>query len=60
MQQLLTERGCHRSAGVADLMIAATGEANRLTILHYDRDLETVAEATGQPTQWVAPPGTIG
>jgi predicted nucleic acid-binding protein len=59
VQQLLTEQGCHRSAGVPDLVIAATAEANRLTILHYDRDFETVAEKTGQPTQWIAPTGTI-
>ncbi|BDT84730.1 PIN domain nuclease [Nocardia cyriacigeorgica] len=59
VQQLLTEHGHHRSAGVADLLIAATAEANKLTILHYDRDFETVAKATGQPTQWIAPPGTI-
>ncbi|WP_327148674.1 PIN domain nuclease [Nocardia sp. NBC_01329] len=59
VQQLLTEQGSHRSAGVADLAIAATAEAHRLTMLHYDRDFETVAAATGQPTQWIAPPGTI-
>lgn len=59
VQQLLTEQATHRSAGVADLTIAATAEANRLTMLHYDRDFETVAAATGQPTQWIAAPGTI-
>ncbi|NKY55965.1 PIN domain nuclease [Nocardia flavorosea] len=59
VQQLLTERGGHRSAGVADLAIAATAESNNLALLHYDRDFETVAEVTGQPTQWIAPPGTI-
>ncbi|WP_227998201.1 PIN domain-containing protein [Nocardia australiensis] len=59
MQQLLTEQGHHRSAGVADLVIAATAEANDLTILHYDRDFETVANATSQPTQWISPPGSI-
>lgn len=59
VQQLLTERGHHRSAGVSDLVIAATAEANNLTILHYDRDYETVAEVTGQPTQCISPPGSI-
>ncbi|MEV0076387.1 PIN domain nuclease [Nocardia neocaledoniensis] len=59
VQLLLTEQGHHRSAGVADLVIAGTAEANRLTILHYDRDFETVAKVTGQPTQWIAPPGTV-
>ncbi|WP_067858574.1 PIN domain nuclease [Nocardia shimofusensis] len=59
VQQLLTERGQHRSAGMSELLIAATAEAHDLTVLHYDRDFETVREATGQPTQWIAPPGTI-
>lgn len=59
VQQLLTERGLHRSAGAADLVIAATAEANNLAILHYDHDFESVAEVTGQPTQWIAQPGTI-
>ncbi|MFC6014254.1 PIN domain-containing protein [Nocardia lasii] len=59
VQQLLTEQGKHRSAGAADLLIAATAEASRVTVLHYDRDFETLAEVTGQPTQWIAPPGTI-
>lgn len=59
VQQLLTEQATHRSAVVADLAIAATAEANRLTMLHYDRDFETVAAATGQPTRWIAAPGTI-
>ncbi|MGW5386577.1 PIN domain-containing protein [Nocardia sp. NPDC003963] len=59
VQQLLTEQGSHRSAGMADLVIAATAEANRLTMLHYDRDFETVAAATGQPTQWIVAPGAI-
>ncbi|MFQ6229998.1 PIN domain nuclease [Nocardia sp. NPDC002869] len=59
VQQLLTEQGSHRNAGVVDLVVAATAEANRLTVLHYDRDFETVAAASGQPTQWIAAPGTI-
>lgn len=40
-------------------MIAATAEANNLAILHYDNDFESVVEVTGQPTQWIAQPGTI-
>ncbi|WP_157171757.1 PIN domain-containing protein [Nocardia higoensis] len=55
---MLTEKGKHRSAGVSDLLIAATAEAHGLTVLHYDRDFETVREVTGQPTQWIAPPGS--
>lgn len=59
VQQLLTERGEHRSAGAVDLMIAAIAELRRLVVLHYDRDFDTVARATGQPAVWVAKPGTI-
>jgi predicted nucleic acid-binding protein len=58
VQQLLTEKGKHRSAGPVDLMLAATAELSGLTLLHYDRDFVTIAEITGQPTAWLAPPGT--
>ncbi|MDT0378792.1 PIN domain nuclease [Streptomyces sp. DSM 42041] len=59
VQRELTGGGLHRSAGAVDLMIAATAELQGLTVLHYDRDFETVAEVTGQPTQWWALPGTL-
>ncbi|MFJ4658081.1 PIN domain nuclease [Nocardia sp. NPDC088792] len=59
IQQSLTERGQHRSAGVVDLMVAVTAAASNLTILHYDHDFETVAGVTGQPTQWISTPGSI-
>lgn len=49
VQQLLTERGEHRSAGAADLLVAATAEASGLTLLAADRDFETIAGVTGQP-----------
>ncbi|MFJ5935840.1 PIN domain nuclease [Streptomyces sp. NPDC093071] len=58
VQQMLTNQGEHRSAGPVDLLVAATAELTGLTLLHYDKDFETVARVTGQPTQWVAPPGT--
>ncbi|MFJ9825964.1 PIN domain nuclease [Streptomyces sp. NPDC101160] len=58
VQQMLTNRGEHRSAGPVDLLVAATAELSGLTLLHYDRDFEAIARVTGQPTQWVAPPGT--
>jgi predicted nucleic acid-binding protein len=59
VQQLLTEQGGHRSAGVVDLLVAATAERNRLVLLHYDHDFETVARTTGQPTAWVTEPGSV-
>jgi hypothetical protein len=59
VQELLTRRGQHRSAGPVDLLVAATAELNGLTVLHYDRDFEVIKRATGQPARWLAPPGTI-
>jgi predicted nucleic acid-binding protein len=59
IQGLLAERGAHRSAGPVDLLVAATAEANRMTVLHYDRDFVTVARVTGQPVRWIAEPGAI-
>ena len=54
VQQLLTEPGAHRSAGPVDLLIAATAERERLTVLCDDRDYVTVASITGQPVRLVA------
>jgi predicted nucleic acid-binding protein len=53
VQQLLTEAGAHRSAGPVDLLIAATAERERLTVLCDDRDYQTVATVTGQPVKLV-------
>ncbi len=51
VQQTLTESGAHRSAGAIDLLVAATAERNRLTVLCDDHDYLTVARATGQPVK---------
>ncbi len=59
VQTELVARGQHRSASVADLLVAATAELERLTVLHYDADFETIAEVTGQRTEWVLPRGTV-
>ena len=53
VQQLLTEAGAHRLAGPVDLLIAATAERERLTVLCDDRDYQTVAAVTGQPVSFV-------
>jgi predicted nucleic acid-binding protein len=53
VQQLLTEAGAHRSAGPVDLLIAATAERERLTVLCDDRDYQTVATVTGQSVKLV-------
>lgn len=56
VQQELTMRGWHRSAGPVDLLLAAAAELSKLTLLHQDRDFETIASVTQQPTRWLVPP----
>ncbi len=58
VQAVLVERGQHRSAGVADLLIAATAEIEVLTVWHYDADFDVIAAVTGQATEWVVPRGS--
>jgi predicted nucleic acid-binding protein len=53
VQEALTRHGEHRSAGVVDLLIAATAERHQLIVLTEDRDFETVAAITGQPVRRV-------
>lgn len=59
VQRWLIERGQHRAVSVPDLLIAATAEIERLTVLHYDTDFDLIAEITGQACEWVVPKGTI-
>ena len=58
VQQLLVERGQHRSLSLVDGLVAAVAETRQLSVLHYDADFETVATVTGQSHEWVVPPGT--
>ena len=51
VQSMLAERGHHRAPAIPDLLIAATAELAELTVLHLDKDLELIAELTGQPTE---------
>lgn len=53
VQEQLTVNGDHRSAGPVDLLVAAVAEEAGLTLLHYDRDFETIARTTGQPTRMI-------
>ncbi|MFI7327815.1 PIN domain nuclease [Streptomyces rubiginosohelvolus] len=55
VQELLTRRGQHRSAGAVDLVVAATAELQGLTLLHRDHDFECIAAITGQAMQWYGP-----
>ncbi|WTR16361.1 PIN domain-containing protein [Streptomyces sp. NBC_00138] len=58
VQRRALNAGFHHSLSLPDLLIAATAELNRLTVLHYDGDFDMIASLTGQPTEWVVPPGT--
>ncbi|MGA5445971.1 PIN domain nuclease [Streptomyces umbrinus] len=58
VQTLLIGKGNWRALSVADLVIAATAERHGATVLHYDGDYDMIATVTGQPTAWVAPPGS--
>ncbi|MCS0635985.1 PIN domain nuclease [Streptomyces sp. LP05-1] len=50
--------GFHRALSLPDLLVAATAELNRRTVLHYDSDFDKIASLTGQPAEWVVPPGS--
>lgn len=58
VQRLLAQRGQHRLP-VLDLIIASVAEINDLTVLHYDADFDRIAQATSQPTEWIAPRGSL-
>lgn len=51
VQMILADRGHHRGPSIPDLLIAATAELADLTILHLDKDFETIAAVTGQSAQ---------
>ncbi len=49
----------HRSVKIADLLIAASAELAGATMWHYDEDFDRIAAITGQPTEWIAPRGSL-
>jgi len=53
VQEQLTAKGEHRSAGTVDILVAAVAEEAGLTLLHYDRDFDTIARTTGQPARMI-------
>lgn len=48
-----------RGRKVPDLLVAAAAEHAGFAVLHYDADFDLIAAVTGQPCQWVVPPGTV-
>jgi predicted nucleic acid-binding protein len=51
VQLLLADRTQHRAPSLADLLIAASAELRKLTVLHVDKDFEIISEITGQPVE---------
>ena len=51
VQLLLADQGMHRGPSIPDLIIAATAELAGLTVLHVDKDFDTIAAVTGQPIE---------
>jgi predicted nucleic acid-binding protein len=51
VQLLLADRRMHRGPSIPDLIIAATAEFAGLTVLHVDKDFDTIAAVTGQSVE---------
>lgn len=51
--------GLHHRVPVPDLIVAAVAEVHSAILWHYDADYERIAEVTGQPTEWIAPRGSL-
>lgn len=60
VQATLARRSHHRGPTPVDLYVAAIAELTAATLVHYDRHFDAIARVTGQPTEWLAPRGTLG
>lgn len=58
IQRRLVGRGNHRAISLVDALVAAIAESRELVVLHYDADFDLIADATGQPTEWIVERGT--
>jgi predicted nucleic acid-binding protein len=58
IQALVLSAGFHRALPLADVLIAATAERHRATVLHYDGDFDMITSVTGLRAEWVVEPGT--
>jgi predicted nucleic acid-binding protein len=59
VQARLSGSGRRHAVKVPDLIVAAVAHRHGATLMHYDRDFDTIAEITGQPTEWVVPAGSL-
>lgn len=59
VQATLAAHGRLREVKLPDLLIAATAERHRVTVVHYDSDFDAIAAVTDQPSEWVVPRGSV-
>ncbi len=57
IQRALAATSGHRRP-IPDLIVSATALEHDATVLHYDRDFDRIAEATGLESRWIIPAGT--
>lgn len=57
--QRMLAASSQRGRKIPDLLVAAAAEQAGYTVLHYDADFDLIASVTGQPCQWVVPPGSV-
>jgi predicted nucleic acid-binding protein len=55
----LATHGDHRRVPPADLLLAGTAEEADVILIHYDRDYERIAGASGLRHEWLAPDGAL-
>jgi predicted nucleic acid-binding protein len=55
----LATNGDHRRVPPADLLLASTAEEAGVVLIHYDRDYERIAGASGLSHQGLAPDGAL-
>ncbi len=59
LQLLLASDASHRRVPPVDLLIGAAAEAASVTLVHYDRDYERLANVSQLEHQWLLPDGTL-
>ena len=57
--QRMLAAASQRGRKVPDLLVAAAAEEAGYIVLHYDADFDLISSVTGQPCEWVVPPGSI-
>ncbi len=55
----LAVSGDHRQVPPADLLLASAAEEAGVALVHYDRDYERIAAASGLRHEWLVPDGTL-